>query len=139
MPVPAAVPPWKPRIEFTSTTEGSISAAIAAAVRTLGEEAGACGEGAAAPRAGATGGTTTGADGAASLGAEFAGGAGEGGVDVAMGRCGNPPTTAYDSATTRTTTPSTMATTRRAAPVRRGGRGCCTPGGCQWPPEYGSE
>ena len=63
MPVPAAVPPWKPRIEFTSTTEGSTRAAIAAAVRTLGEEAGACGEGAAALGAGATGGTTTGADG----------------------------------------------------------------------------
>src|SRR5207244_8998012 len=95
MPVPAAVPPWKPRIEFTSTTEGSTSAAIAAAVRALGEEAGACGEGAAAL---GTGGTTTGAagDGAASLRAELADGAGEGGVDVAMGRCGNPPTTAYD-------------------------------------------
>src|SRR5436309_288432 len=102
MPVPAAVPPWKPRIEFTSTTEGSTSAAIAAAVRTLGEEAGACGESAEALGAGATGGTTTGADGAASLGAEFAGAAGEGGVDVAMGRCGSPPTTVYDSATTRT-------------------------------------
>src|SRR5436305_13246163 len=100
MPVPAAVPPWKPRIEFTSTTEGSTSAAIAAAVRTLGEEAGACGEGAAALGAGATGETTTGADGAA-LRAELAGGAGEGGVDVAMARCGNPPTTASDTATTR--------------------------------------
>ena len=132
MPVPAAVPPWKPRIEFTSTTEGSTSAAIAAAVRTLGEEAGACGEGAVALGAGATGGTTTGADGAA-----LADGAGEGGVDVAMGRCGNPPTTAYDTATTRKTTASTMATTRRAAPVRRGGRGCGIPGGCQAPPEYG--
>src|SRR5260370_1184243 len=46
MPVPAAVPPWKPRIEFTSTTEGSTAAAIAAAVRALGGEAAACGEGA---------------------------------------------------------------------------------------------
>src|SRR5260370_1025161 len=44
MPVPAAVPPWKPRIEFTSTTEGSTAAAIAAAVRALGGEAGACRE-----------------------------------------------------------------------------------------------
>src|SRR5882724_4623494 len=89
MPVPAAVPPWKPRIEFTSTTEGSTSAAMAAVVRAPG------GEDAAATGAGATGGTTSGAeaDGAA-LGAELAGGASEGGVDVATGRCGNPPTTA---------------------------------------------
>src|SRR5437879_5658744 len=137
MPVPAAVPPWKPRIEFTSTTEGSTSAAIAAAVRTLGEEAGACGEGAVALGAGATGGTTTGAegDGAASLGAEVA--AGEGGVEVATGLCGNPPITAYDSPTTRTTTASTMATTSRAAPVRRGGFGRGTPGARQGSPEYG--
>jgi hypothetical protein len=141
MPVPAAVPPWKPRIEFTSTTEGSTAAAIAAAVRALGGEAAACGEGAAALGDGATWGTTTGAegDGAAALGAKLAGGAGEGGVDVATGRCGNPPTTAYDSASTRTTTASTMATTRKAAPVRRGGLGCGTPGGRQGPPEYDPE
>src|SRR5260370_28676866 len=135
MPVPAAVPPWKPRIEFTSTTEGSTAAAIAAAVRALGGEAAACGEGAAALGDGATGGTTTGAEGdAAALGAKPAGGAGEGGVDVATGRCGNPPTTAYDSATTRTTTARTMTTTRKAAPLRRGGLGVGTPGGPPRPP-----
>src|SRR5260370_40130035 len=90
MPVPAAVPPWKPRIEFTSTTEGSTSAAIAAVVRALG------GEGAAAPGAGATGGTTTGAeaDGATALGAELAGGAGEGGDGGGAGRRREPPTAA---------------------------------------------
>src|ERR1700704_3742473 len=136
MPVPAAVPPWKPRIEFTSTTEGSTRAAMAAAVRTFGGATGAAGEGAGALAGGANGGTAAGreVEAAASLGVGLGDPPGKDRVGVARGACCEPPTTAYETATTRTTTASTMATTRSAAPVRRGGWGSGDPGGCQGPP-----
>src|SRR6266852_5675037 len=63
MPVPAAVPPWKPRIEFTSTTEGSTRAAIAAAVRTFDAGSGAGVDGAVEAGCGMAGGTRTAAGG----------------------------------------------------------------------------
>src|SRR5438270_7883505 len=139
MPVPAALPPWRPRAELTSTTAGLTRAAMAA---VLSEPAAGAGAAGAAGRAGAAAGAGTGL--AAGAGAVGVAGAVGGGLAFARGiegggtgrwRAGVATWAATVRASTRKA--KKRATTMATVPPRdRPGTGAChpsAPGGNQDP------